>query len=521
MVRRAARIVRAQVDRYGVEERIMSMKKARAIFHLSLFILVASALATNRHVNVLNGVCAKELRNETGRDKQLVEITLKLEGKTVPGKPKVVSAQNTFDALFEKTSGASSVSAKAGENTWTCYAVEDEEYVIGWIAEKSWFAKKSRMFGYCSEPFIAHAGRTVEFSPGMPATFEYDLRNPPEGIETFPAEVILHRETIKNHKRTFLSWGGQQKIERPSVLKISGLAGGTYKISARACDIQLNARTPALCEDCEVEIKPGLANRFDPNYPQIDSTVEAGDVTIRGTLYGPDKKPLANRIVHVIPLTSHGYDLSLYYPASTTDSNGRFEFVGVRPNRLVYVSSENTSVNLGKQSLVENASVSVDIVLGLKKLPVAVGKPLEEIVIDWKGGDTRRLSDLAGKIVVLDIWATWCAPCLRALPELNSLATKVSAGSNIVFVALSVDHDKAIWERVVEESNWKALKHGVLDRTKNSYVFDRPIPYTMVIDEIGVVRAEGHGLDIGLELNKLAKTSGQPGAGTPGRSPEK
>jgi hypothetical protein len=74
---------------------------------------------------------------------------------------------------------------------------------------------------------------------------------------------------------------------------------------------------------------------------------------------------------------------------------------------------------------------------------------------------------------------------------------------------------------MVEESNWKALKHGVLDRTKNSYVFDRPIPYTMVIDETGVVRAEGNSIDIGLELDKLAKTSGQPGDGTPERSPEK
>ncbi len=139
---------------------------------------------------------------------------------------------------------------------------------------------------------------------------------------------------------------------------------------------------------------------------------------------------------------------------------------------------------------------------------------MEEILIDWKGGDTGRFSDLAGKTVVLDVWATWCAPCIKALPELNSLAAKVSGESNITFVALSVDHDKAIWEKMVEESNWKALRHGVLDRTKNSYVFDRPIPFTMVIDETGVVRAEGHDLDIGLELEKLTKASRQPGDGT-------
>ena len=499
----------------------MLARKLIPIFRVSLFILVAGVLIGIKYLSTPRGLCAKELRNQTIADRPLVEITLKLEGKTVPGKPKVVSAENTSDALFEKTSGASLELESTGRDTWKCRGVEGERYVIGWIAEKGWLAKRSRMFGYCSEPFTAHEDLSVEFSPGMPVEFEYDLTKPPKGVKATPAKVLLLKEIIKNDKRTFLSWpGGQQEIKRPGILRIAGLAAGTYQISARTSDMQLQARTPVLYEDREVEIEAGQANRFDPNYPQIDSTVEEGDVTIRGTLYGPDKKPLANRTVHIIPLTSHGYDLSLYYPASTTDSNGRFEFVGVRPNRLAYVSSENTSVNLGKQSLVENASVSVDIVLGLKKLPVAVGKPLEEIIIDWKGGGTGRLSDLAGKTVVLDVWATWCEPCIRALPELNSLAAKLSGESRVVFIALSIDHDKVIWKKMVDESNWDALKHGVLDRTKNSYVFNRPIPYTMVIDETGVVRAEGNGLDIRLELGKLAKTSGQPGADTPERSPE-
>jgi len=376
------------------------------------------------------------------------------------------------------------------------------------------------MFGYCSEPFTAREGLIVNFSPGMPATFEYDLRNPPEGVKATPVEVFLLRETIKDGKRTFLSWGGRQEIKRPGILRITGLAAGNYKISARTHDTTkyLNSRIPVLYEDREVEIKPGMANRFDPNYPEIDSTVEKGDVTIRGTLYGSDKKSLANKTVHVIPLARNGFDLSLYYPASTTDSNGRFEFVGIRPNRLVYVSHENTSINLGKQSLVENASVSVDIVVGLKKLPVVIGEPVQEIVIDWKEGNTSKLFDLAGKIVILDVWATWCAPCIRALPELNSLAAEFSSDSNFAFVALSIDHDEAVWEKMVDESNWNAFKHGRLDRKKNSFVFNRPIPYSMVIDKNGVVRAEGNGLDIRLELDKLTKTSDQPSDETPEHS---
>jgi thiol-disulfide isomerase/thioredoxin len=487
----------------------------------SLSIIIACLLTACELTNTQHIAYAEKVTNVTVDNEPIIEVTLRLEGKTVPGKPKVVSAENTSAAFYEK-SGTPLDLKKTAESTWLCYAVEGQKYVIGWIAKKGWFGKRSKMFGYCSEPFTASEGLTVKFSPGMPATFEYDLTNPPKGVKATPAEVFLLRETIREGKRNFLSWGGRQEIRRPGILRITGLAAGTYMISARTSDMEkyLNSRTPVLYDRREVEIKPGLVNRFDPNYPEIDSTVEKGDVTIRGTLYGPDTKPLANKTVNVNPLGRYGFDRWLYYPASTTDSKGRFEFVGIRPNKTVYVSYENTSILLGEKSLTENASVLADIVVGLKKLPVAIGKPMQEIIIDWKEGNTGKLWDLAGKIVVLDVWATWCAPCLRALPELNSLASEFSSDSDLVFVALSIDNDEALWEKMVDESNWNAFKHGRLDRKKNSFVFNKPIPYSMIIDKNGVLCAEGNGLNIRLELDKLAKASDQPSVETPEHSTE-
>jgi thiol-disulfide isomerase/thioredoxin len=176
---------------------------------------------------------------------------------------------------------------------------------------------------------------------------------------------------------------------------------------------------------------------------------------------------------------------------------------------FVYVSYENTSICLSEQSLAENATVSADIVVGLKKLPVVIGKPLQDIIIDWKEGNTGKLSDLAGKIVILDVWATWCAPCIRELPKFNSLASEYSSDSDFVFVALSIDYDKSLWEKMVDESNWNAIKHGRFDRRKNSFIFDQPIPYSMIIDKNGILLAEGD-VNIRLELEKLAKASEQP-----------
>lgn len=179
--------------------------------HISLFIIATCLLAAEMSINTYNNTYAKQAENETVDNKLLVEVTLRLEGKTVPGEPKVVSAKNKFDALYEKTSGKPLELKKMGKDTWRCYGVDGEKYVIGWIAKKGWFAKRSKMFGYCSEPFTARDGLTMKFSPGMPATFEYDLRNPPEGVKTTPARVVLLREIIQDGKRSFLFWGGETR----------------------------------------------------------------------------------------------------------------------------------------------------------------------------------------------------------------------------------------------------------------------------------------------------------------------
>ena len=70
-------------------------------------------------------------------------------------------------------------------------------------------------------------------------------------------------------------------------------------------------------------------------------------------------------------------------------------------------------------------------------LPMPPSKPLTEM--SWTSADDRveKLSDLAGKAVILDFWATYCEPCRREIPHLNSLLAKHGA-DNLHIVGLNV-----------------------------------------------------------------------------------
>src|SRR5215469_8936821 len=56
-------------------------------------------------------------------------------------------------------------------------------------------------------------------------------------------------------------------------------------------------------------------------------------------------------------------------------------------------------------------------------------------------GQTRKLSELRGKIVVVNFWATWCGPCQEELPRMAKLADEYSA-KPVAFVLISIDDPK-------------------------------------------------------------------------------
>mgnify|MGYP000922987787 CR=1 FL=1 len=104
-------------------------------------------------------------------------------------------------------------------------------------------------------------------------------------------------------------------------------------------------------------------------------------------------------------------------------------------------------------------------------------------------GKTVSLDDLKGKLVYVDVWATWCGPCIREIPSLKQLE-KDYHGKNIEFVSMSIDpqQDKGKWENMVKEKDLKGIQIFADKDWKSQFVQEygiKGIPRFILIDASG------------------------------------
>ena len=115
------------------------------------------------------------------------------------------------------------------------------------------------------------------------------------------------------------------------------------------------------------------------------------------------------------------------------------------------------------------------------------GKPAPAFSIKDMNDKTVALKDLKGKVVVMDLWATWCPPCRASLPHLDKLHEETKDKGVSVF-AVNVQEDKEDVANFIKQTNLKTPVLLDADGAVSQAYRAKGIPQTVVIGKDGTVK---------------------------------
>ncbi|MBE9601581.1 TlpA disulfide reductase family protein [Pedobacter sp. MC2016-24] len=134
----------------------------------------------------------------------------------------------------------------------------------------------------------------------------------------------------------------------------------------------------------------------------------------------------------------------------------------------------------------------------------ALGESVSDFELKDEEGNSIRFSDFKGKYVLIDFWASWCAPCRAENPNLLRAYDKYK-NSNFTVVGISVDKDKSKWGKAIKEDGmpWIQL---IDERKENGGIIDhygiKTIPASFLVNPAGQIigkNLRGNALDAKLE----------------------
>jgi peroxiredoxin len=115
--------------------------------------------------------------------------------------------------------------------------------------------------------------------------------------------------------------------------------------------------------------------------------------------------------------------------------------------------------------------------------PSLTGKPARDFALTLDG-KAMHLSDLRGKVVVLNFWASWCPPCVEEAPAMNALQQKIS-GRGGTILGISVDDDDAAYANFLKQYSIDFPTYRDPTKTVAVNYGTRMYPETYIIDRQG------------------------------------
>lgn len=115
---------------------------------------------------------------------------------------------------------------------------------------------------------------------------------------------------------------------------------------------------------------------------------------------------------------------------------------------------------------------------------IGKGAQMAEYTFNDANDKPVTLSSLRGKYVYIDMWATWCVPCIAEIPHLKKLEAALE-GKNIHFVSISTDKDVDAWKKMLKKDNFTGTQLHAPTREFSKDLMVVSIPRFILIDPNG------------------------------------
>ena len=154
------------------------------------------------------------------------------------------------------------------------------------------------------------------------------------------------------------------------------------------------------------------------------------------------------------------------------------------------------------------SAIAKKVLASLPKGQPEVGEVAPEITLPDLDGNMVSLSSTRGKVVLLDFWASWCAPCRKSNPEILKIYQKFKDDGFTVF-GVSLDNRKVMWEKAIKKQKLTWINVSDLKGRQNAAARLYKIfktPATFLLDEKGVIVAKNlHKEELGEKIESLLK----------------
>lgn len=257
--------------------------------------------------------------------------------------------------------------------------------------------------------------------------------------------VTLSGKILNSHESKTLKVFKDKEFEKEITINEDGTFSDTLKVTEGDYSIKHGD------EFGSIYLKNGFETSFETDYNDFDKTL----------VYKGDGSDINNYVIQSYLLSDTYFNDDLFANPNTESLEkaiGEYKS-GFKNLETSYKGLDSLHKANGVTTM-EGTIKSLKNYLSGKialrdALPEGSPSPSFENYINYAGG-TTSLSDLKGKYVYVDIWATWCGPCKREIPSLK-IVEEQFRGKNIEFVSISVDDERRSGTKEKAFESWKAM----------------------------------------------------------------